>query len=404
MKKTFLQKFIPIIIAVVLIGVTFGAGFYIGKNQKRTSETVVNVINKDGSETTKADFDDFWRVWNILGEKYVDQGEITDQDKVWGAIQGLASSYKDPYTVFMPPSESEMFNEDIQGSFSGVGMEIGMRDGMVTVVAPLKDTPAEKAGIKPGDKLIKIDDKITSDLGTDQAVKLIRGEKGTAVKLTISREGVSELLEISVVRDNINIPTIDTKIEGDVFIISLYNFSATSSNLFKDALRQFVESNKTKLILDLRGNPGGYLEAAVDMASWFLPAGKVIVTEDYGSDEKNKEHRSRGYDIFNDNLKFVILVNEGSASASEILAGALREQGIAKLVGAKTFGKGSVQELIPVTADTSLKVTVAKWLTPNGNSISGNGLVPDYEVKLTQEDFDAGKDPQIEKALEILHQ
>lgn len=402
-KNLLLRKFIPVIVAIFLISLTFGVGFYFGKNQKKGVEAINNVINKeDPLNTTKVDFNDFWRAWNILNEKYVSPDEITDQDKVWSAIQGLASSYKDPYTVFMPPAESEMFNEDIQGSFSGVGMEIGIREGIITVVSPLKNTPAEKAGIKPGDKIIKIDEQITSSFSTDQAVKLIRGEKGTAVKLTISREGIADLIEISVVRDNINIPTIDTEKREDVFIISLYNFSATSPNLFRDALREFVESKTNKLVLDLRGNPGGYLEAAVDMASWFLPAGKVIVTEDYGADEEDKVHRSKGYNIFNNNLKFVILVNGGSASASEILAGALKEHGIAKIVGTKTFGKGSVQELINLTPDTSLKITVAKWLTPNGNSISNNGLEPDVNVEITQEQFEDGLDPQLDKAIELL--
>jgi len=281
-------------------------------------------------------------------------------------------------------------------------MEIGKRDGVLTVIAPLKGTPAEKAGIKPGDKIIKINGKSTADFNTDQAVKLIRGKSGTAVKITISREGVGKLMDINVVRGNINIPTIKTEIKGDVFVISLYSFSATSPSLFRNALRKFIESKKNKLILDLRGNPGGYLEAAVDMASWFLPAGKVVVTEDYGPNKEKIVHRSKGYNIFNNNLKLVILVNGGSASASEILAGALQEYGIATLVGTKTFGKGSVQELINVTKNTSLKVTVAKWLTPNGISISKNGLTPDIKVGITEAQFKKGLDPQLNKAIEIL--
>ena len=190
--------------------------------------------------------------------------------------------------------------------------------------------------------------------------------------------------------------------KNDVFIIRLYNFSANSPSLFRESLREFAVSGKDKLILDLRGNPGGYLEAAVDMASWFLPAGKVIVREDFGKKAEPVVYRSKGYDVFNESLKMVILVNAGTASASEILAGALSEHGKAKLVGEKTFGKGSVQELVKVTSDSSLKITVARWLTPNGVSISKNGLKPDIEVPITKEDLENKRDVQIDKAIQLL--
>jgi carboxyl-terminal processing protease len=291
---------------------------------------------------------------------------------------------------------------------------------MLTVVAPLKNTPAEKAGIKSGDKILKINDMVTTGMATDQAVKLIRGKQGTIVKLTIGRESAKAPIEITLTRSVIDIPTIDTEIKSGndtasstanatglqkngVFVIRLYSFSAPSPGLFRDALRKFVESGSTKLILDLRNNPGGYLEAAVDMASWFLPAGKIVVQEDFGVNNGGLNYyRSKGYNIFNDNLKFIILVNEGSASASEILSGALQEYGIAKLVGNTTFGKGSVQELINITPDTSLKVTVARWLTPNGKSISETGITPDYTVKITDKDLIAKKDSQMEKAVQLL--
>jgi len=205
------------------------------------------------------------------------------------------------------------------------------------------------------------------------------------------------------VRDVIDIPTIETKKRDDgIFVITLYSFSAQSPDLFRNALREFVESGDDKLVLDLRNNPGGYLDAAVDMASWFLPIGDVVVQESFRNSSHDLVHRSRGYDIFNDSLKFVILINEGSASASEIMAGALSEHGKAILVGERSFGKGSVQELLPVTDTTSLKVTVAKWLTPNGVSISENGLTPEIDVSFTQDDFEAGRDPQMDKAIETL--
>ncbi|MCX6731904.1 MAG: S41 family peptidase, partial [Candidatus Parcubacteria bacterium] len=240
----------------------------------------------------------------------------------------------------------------------------------------------------------------------EQAAHLIRGKGGTSVKLTILPKDEEKSREITLIREKIQIPTIDTeKKENGIFVIKLYNFSANSANSFRDSLREFINSGDDKLILDLRNNPGGYLESAVDMASWFLPVGKVVAREKFSSGEETL-FRSRGYDVFNSpagGLKFVILVNEGSASASEILAGALQEYHIAKLIGSKTFGKGSVQELIQITPDTSLKLTIARWLTPNGRSISEQGLEPDVKVEITKKDADAGRDPQMNKAIEILN-
>ncbi|MEX0917028.1 MAG: S41 family peptidase [Candidatus Paceibacterota bacterium] len=383
--------------ALFFVVIAFGVGFLFGKGADvplvRSSSTPANV-----------DFDPFWKAWHLLDERFVPATTtqmVTDEEKVWGAIQGLAGSYNDPYTVFLPPADKEMFEEDISGFFGGVGMEVGSRDGRITIISPLKGTPAERAGLLSGDVIVRVDGTVTEGKSVDEVVKLIRGEVGDPVKLTIFREGENELLEVTVVRDVINIPTIETELRADgIFVIELYNFSAVSSNQFRSALREFIESGSDKLILDLRGNPGGFLNAAVEMASWFLPAGKVIVREDHGEEERL--HRSRGYDIFNENLKMAVLVDQGSASASEILAGALREHGIATLIGERTFGKGSVQELVPVTNETSLKVTVAQWLTPNGNSISAGGLTPDVEAEFTRENAERGEDPQKEAAVSFL--
>jgi carboxyl-terminal processing protease len=405
----FVKKNFSGVIASVLVAVVFfSMGYYKGTSSKARTNPSVDINNKTLGAPLSADFAPFWKAWQILNEKYVPSStsteSITDQDKVWGAIQGLAASYGDPYTVFLPPVQSELFESDVRGNFEGVGMEVVSQDGILTVVSPLKGSPSEKAGMMPGDKIISIDDKTTANLSTDEAVKYIRGPKGTTVTLTVWREGNKEPLVIKVVRDVIDIPTIATKDLGNgIYKIDLYNFSAISPNLFRRALRSFVESGDNKLILDLRGNPGGYLEAAIDMASWFLPSGKVVVRENFGPDKEETVYRSKGYDVFTENLKFVILVDEGSASASEILAGALAEHGRAILVGEKTFGKGSVQELITITPETSLKVTIARWLTPNGLSISKQGIVPQYEVKRSQEDILSGKDPQLEKAIEILN-
>lgn len=393
------------LVAVVLLGAAFGSGFYFGKSRTEAVHPI-NIINTD-SPMASVDFAPFWKAWNVINEKFVptvgtSTERATDQARVWGAIEGMTHSLGDPYTTFFPPVEAKSFQEQISGNFEGVGMEVDIRDNVLTVVAPLKDTPAYRAGIKAGDKILKIDDKVTTNLSTEQAVNLIKGKKGTTVKFTIFREGSKEPLIISVVRDVINIPTVDTETKGDVFIIHLYNFSATSPNLFREALREFIESGKYKLVIDLRGNPGGYLEAAIDMASWFLPSGKVVVKEDFRNAQDAQVYRSRGYNVFNDKLKLVVLIDGGSASASEILAGALKENGAATLVGTQSFGKGSVQELVPITTDTSLKVTIAKWLTPDGHSISNGGLTPDVVIKLDPDQFKQGVDTQMQKAIEIL--
>jgi carboxyl-terminal processing protease len=405
--RALLKNIPPVVIVVAILALTFFIGVSVGKKQDRPVVQNITLDNRELGMPVDVDFAPFWKAWSVIQEKYVAASStakvISDQEKVWGAIEGLASSLKDPYTVFLPPVESEIFESDVRGNFEGVGMEIGIRDGVLTVVAPLKGTPAYNAGIKSGDKIIKIGESSTYNMTTDEAVSAIRGKKGTSISLTIVREGTEEPIVISVVRAVIDIPTINSELRSDgVFVIELYNFSANSPNLFRNALRKFVESRSDKLLLDLRGNPGGYLEAAIDMASWFLPPGKVIVREDFDGKREEIVHRSRGYDIFNEKLKFVILVDGGSASASEILAGALQEHGVAKLVGEKTFGKGSVQELVKITPETSLKVTIARWLTPNGISISSEGVRPDTEVKVVKEDVEKGKDLQKEKAIQIL--
>jgi carboxyl-terminal processing protease len=339
-----------------------------------------------------------------LNEKSIYAKKITDQDRVYGAISGLASSLGDPYTVFFPPKENKSFSEAIAGSFEGIGAEIGMKDDILTVIAPLKDSPAYKAGIKAGDKIIKINNVRRQYDSGFKAIDLIRGPQGTTVTLTILRLGENKTRDIVVTRDKIQIPTIDTEQRPDgIFVIKFYSFSENSASLFRDALIKFINSKSNKLVLDLRGNPGGYLDSAVNIGSWFINEGDTIVSENSMDGSKPKVYTSHGPRLFNDKLKFVVLVDGGSASASEILAGALQEHGIATLVGEKTFGKGSVQELIKITDDTSLKVTVANWYTPNGISISLQGLEPDIKVPFTQQDYDAKKDPQMDKAVEILN-
>lgn len=398
------NRYSYIFVSLIIVVVIFSFGYYIGEN--KSSDRVPEFITNSSSEES-VDMAPFWKAWNVLEEKFVaattSTPPVADKDKIWGAIEGLAASYGDPYTVFFPPVESKMFEEEISGSFGGVGMEIAVQDGMLTVVSPIKGTPAYNAGVKPGDKIISIDDVSALDMNTDEAIKLIRGEEGTKVRITFARKGVKEPLVKELVRAAIEIPTVKTRLtEEGVFVIELYNFSAISPGAFRGALREFAESGSDKLVLDLRNNPGGYLEAAIDMASWFLPMGKVVVTEDFGGNRDNVIYKSKGYDVFTDRLKFVILINEGSASASEILAGALNQHGKATLIGQKSFGKGSVQELVNLTKDTSLKITVAHWLTPNGTSISNGGITPDIVVELTPQNTKDGRDPTLEAAVKYL--
>lgn len=395
-----IKRNLYVIITVIFF---FCVGVYVGTTNRSDIEKITGISHKDAEVETTTDFSPFWKTWNLINEKSPDAKNVTDQDRVYGAIAGLVSSLNDPYSVFFEPDESKAFQEEIAGNFSGVGMEVGVKEKVLTVIAPLKDTPAERAGIQPGDQILKIDTKVTSGMDTDQAIKLIRGDKGTVVKLTIFREGFKQPKELSITRDIINVPTLDSELRSDgIFVIRLYSFSANSPALFNNAVKEFYDSGATKLVLDLRGNPGGYLEAAVDISSWFLPSGDVVVTEDYGNSEKPKVYRSKGYNPFNENLKMAILINGGSASASEIVAGALQDHKKAFLVGTQSFGKGSVQEVVNVTKDTLLKITVAKWLTPNGNHIHGVGLTPDHKVEVTQADLDAKKDPQMTKAVELL--
>ncbi len=397
------SKIKHISITILFIIIFFAFGIYVGGSNYREINQVVGISGKETQVTTETDFSPFWKVWNIINEKYPTPDKISDQERVYGAISGLMGSLKDPYSVFFNPEETKSFEEEIAGNFDGIGMEVGLKNGIITVIAPLKDTPAYRADIKSGDKIFKINDTTTTDLSIEEAIKLIRGPKGTTVTLTIYRGDEKQPREIKIVRDTINIPTLDTEIRKDgIFVIKLYSFSANSANLFRSAMKEFVASKSDKLILDLRGNPGGYLDASVDMASWFLKSGKVVVTEDYGNNKEPEIFRSKGYDIFTDKLKFVILIDGGSASASEILAGAMQDNNRAKLVGETSFGKGSVQQVIDVTPNTIVKITVAKWLTPNGNSISEKGLTPDYEVKITEKDLDAKLDPQMNKAVELL--
>jgi len=389
----------------------FFSGMQVGQGtvEVEQSASIFSIFSRDSKAEAsdgRPDLTEFWKVWDLLDDKFAQSGtstQYTDQERLQGAIDGMVDALGDPYTVYLPPAEASAFNEDVSGNFSGVGMEVGLRDKLVTVISPLPNTPAENAGIVAGDVLVKIDDRTTENMSIDEAVKLIRGEQGTVVTLEVYREGEMEFLTIPITRDNIDIPTVKSEQVGDSFIIAIYSFNAVAQEQVAVALQEYLSSDATKLIVDVRGNPGGFLQSAVNIASYFLPGGKVVVSEEFSDASQNDVFRSRGRQVQNftpENL--VVLVDGGSASASEILAGALQDHGVATIIGAQTFGKGSVQELVPVKDGSSLKVTVARWLTPNGTSISKEGLTPDILIARTPQQRVADEDPQKEAALRFL--
>ncbi|MFA6519467.1 MAG: S41 family peptidase [Candidatus Paceibacterota bacterium] len=393
----------------LVAAIAFGAGLAVAGSGTTTAAIVTHIpLIGDGLDATpnqNVDLADFWKAWNALNTNYVithaSSTLPTSRERVLGAISGLASSYGDPYTVFFPPEEAKAFADTISGSFAGVGMEIDIKDNILTVIAPLKGTPAEAAGIKAGDQIAAIDGKSTDGISTDKAVNEIRGPIGSTVIVTIVRGGKAQ--DISIVRQTIQVPETDDGIDKDsgVYHIALYEFTSNSASLFDQAFNRFVASGSKKLIIDLRSNPGGYLDAAVDIASHFLPKGATIVTEDFGEKEPNNVHTSFGYNDVPAGTKIVVLIDGGSASASEIFAGALQDAHAATLIGTKSFGKGSVQTLVDL-AGGSLKITVARWITPAGHWIMGNGVSPDISVPFTQADATAKKDPQTARAIQFL--
>ena len=396
------MKKITIFFLVILISAAFGAGFYFGKSPIPVAPPE-GIINTDMGKPEGTDFSLFWEAWKKLEEKFVDPEKIDYQKMIYGAISGMVSSLEDPYTVFMPPRETKIFKEDVSGEFQGVGMEIGIRNNQLTVIAPLKGTPADRAGLRAGDKIMKVDDTDTQGISVDEAVKLIRGPKGTEVVLTIRREGWSEPREFKIIRAVIEIPSVEWEtLSENIAYIKLYHFSETARLAFHRTGIEILNSPCQKIILDLRNNPGGYLEVAQDIGGWFLQKGEIITIEDFRGEKEDKEYKAKGNGKFL-SYPLVVLIDQGSASGSEILAGALRDNRGIKLIGQTTFGKGSVQELEELSQG-SLKITVARWLTPNGNLITEKGLTPDIEIEMTEEDLNEGRDPQLNKAIEILNE
>ncbi|MBI3638553.1 S41 family peptidase [Candidatus Wolfebacteria bacterium] len=399
-KNKYFQLVVIVLISAFLLYGVYSIGYENGVKNPRIT-LIRGVYNLEENKEEAVDFGIFWEAWKLIKDTYVDANKASNQDLVYGAISGMFGAYKDPNTDFFPPSEAKKFGEEISGEFSGIGAELGMKNEELIVIAPLKDSPAEKAGIKSGDKILKIDGTFTVRMSVDEAVKLIRGPKDTTVKLLILHSDEERPEEISIKRDTIQVPTIDFEMkDGDIAYIHLYNFYEKSPFLFYQTAIKAAMKNPKGIILDLRDDPGGYLDAAIKIAGWFLKPGEIVVREEFRS-KQGDSFSSSGPGLFKD-LPVVLLLNQGSASASEIVAGALRDNRKIKIVGKKSFRKGTVQEVIPLSNGSLAKITVAHWLMPGGKLIDKNGIDPDYDVDLSGNDIKNKKDPQLDKAMEIL--
>ena len=352
------------------------------------------------------DFSLFWRVWDTINTSYFDKEKVIPANMVYGAIEGMVSALGDPYTVFLPPDKNRVVQEDLLGSFDGIGIQIGFKGNQLAVIAPLPNSPSEKAGIEAGDFIVGIKDEAkgiergTVGISITDAVSAIRGPAGTIVTLTLLREGQEEPIVVDVVRESIDVPSVTLTFVGDdenIAQVRLLKFGGETEAEWEEAVIEILKKQSLKgIVLDLRNNPGGYLQGAVDIASEFMKTGRVVVIEERG--EQKSEYVVEKIGRF-PNTPLVVLVNQGSASASEILAGALRDDKKVKLVGEKTFGKGTIQEPQQVDGGAGLHITVARWLTPSGVWVDGEGLTPDFEL---EDNGETDEDEQLQKGIELL--
>jgi carboxyl-terminal processing protease len=345
------------------------------------------------------DFELFWQVWSLVRERYVDQ-PVSDQDLFEGALQGLMYGLNDPYSAYFTPKMAEEFSQELSGSFFGIGAELGLNDtGGLVVVAPISDTPAERAGVRAGDAILAIDGTDTLGMTVSQAVGIIRGEKGTDVTLTLLGAGETEARTVTITRDEIRIESVKTTIRPDgIGVVEVSMFGDDTIASFGEAADTLEAANVKGIIVDMRNNPGGYLEAAIALAGYWTGSNTVMQEEIRG---ERTEFAGDGDGRFAD-VPTVVLVNGGSASASEIFAGALQDYGYATVIGEQTFGKGSVQEYQELPDGGAVKITVARWLTPKGRSIDKEGIAPDQEVTRTLDDYHANLDPQLDAAIRFL--
>ncbi len=382
-------------IGLILAFLVFIAGFSLGSkgNLSLSSIKSLNI-----AKPANVDFSLYWEAWEKKKEKSV--FDTPDSKKIYGSITGLLQSAGDPYTTFFTPEENKRFKEDIQGQFSGVGVELIEKNGMPTIVAPLSATPAEKAGLKAGDIIAEVDGKSTADMGFGDVVNAIRGQEGTNVKLKIIREGVDQPFDVEVTRQNIAVKSVEWKTQEwngkQYMIVNIRQFGDDTDGLFDSFVDEAVKQKPDGIIVDLRNNPGGYLQTAINLSSYFLDGGTVV--KEQGKDGQSKDYSvTRRARLKDYNL--AVLVNKGSASASEIFSGAVQDRHEGKLIGEKTFGKGSVQELIDLSNGAAVKITVAKWLTPNGRQINEQGIEPDIQVT---DNSDSSNNSVLNRAFEYL--
>jgi len=388
-----------VILSVCMLAVGFTAGKLININLFSSLTSLV---------TDTPDMNLFMEVWNIMEEDFVNAEDITEEDKIYGAIKGLVDSYDDSATTFLTPVETEVFESTNEGKyFEGIGAELGYDDGYIVIISPLDGSPAKEAGIRPGDIILSVDgEDVNQGDNVYEVVEKIRGESGSTVVLEVLHDGDTESTKIEITRGEITVPSMTVEFLGDdIAYLDLARFTdstyLTWINNWEEATQEIVDSAVTKMILDLRSNPGGYFDAAIYAADDFLEGTEVISIQEDGQGSKEEFSSDDGGDLTG--LELVVLVDSGSASASEILAGALQYYEVAVIVGEETYGKGTAQAIEGFSDGSSLHVTVYKWLLPDETWInSDNPITPDYEIELTNEDFTAGDDPQLDKAIDLL--
>ena len=399
-EKRLKNGFSRFVLVTLLIGGGFLAGFVAGRIPAGILQPAGDINFKNlFNQEQEVDFSLVEEVWNIINEKHVGKDEIDRQALIFGAIRGMIRELDDPYSVFFDASETEDFLTSVSGHFEGVGIEISIKDGFLTVISPLKDTPAAGSGIRAGDIIIKIDGEDTLDITLEEAVSKIRGPRGTEVILTVLREE-NEEIDISIIRERIDVPSVEWELlEGNIAYIELTHFSEITDDDFTKVAQEILESPADRIVVDLRNNPGGFLDISIDVAGWFFEKGITIVTEETTSNG-NRKHVSSGPGSLSD-FPVVVLQNQGSASAAEILAGALRDNLGAEIVGEKSFGKGSVQAFENLPGGTSIKITVARWLTPSGQYINDKGIEPTIPVEFSGNVGEDG-DSQKNRAIEVV--
>ena len=389
---------------VVIVVIAFSFGIMIGRNFDVPSASFL----QKRPEVTQ---DLFWEVWNIMESKYVEREKVSEDDRMYGAIKGMVDSYDDPATVFLTPDETRKFNEANQGKyFEGIGAELGYENGSIVIVSPLEGSPAKEAGIRPGDYILAVDEyEVKSNDNIYEIVQKIRGTSGTKVILKVLHKGDLEPVDIEITRGQVTVPSMTLSYIGEnnsVAMIDIARFTESSylewNGKWDELVNSVVAKGVKKAIVDLRGNPGGYFDAAVYAAGDFLPEGTLIAKQEDGSGNIQEFLAKKGGKL--QGLEVIILVDEGSASASEIFAGALQQNDKAKVLGTETYGKGTAQSVLDLRGGSSLHITILKWLLPDGNWLNReNPVTPDYEVENSTEDFLKGLDRQLEDALKLLN-